>query len=98
MAANNIPYLTVMYDQPQFREFVKLMLYYYGDWDLAQRKWSEILAEAYVYWRGLIPEERVITETVTQQTVLLTTHFHNGERYQHEPLWKRFLGIPFRRR
>lgn len=88
---DSIPYLTVMYDQPERREFVKLFVYYYNcDWNLAQRKWSKILGAEYAYWQGALPAERVLSLVIEEQTVIYAAYYHDGRRYPS--FWKRLVG------
>lgn len=71
-----IPYLIDMRGEEQFLKFVTLIVWYYGgDWDLAQRRWTKILAAEEARYRDELPNERIIAATVARLTAVFAAAY-----------------------
>lgn len=90
---DRIPDLKVLYEQAEFNQFVRLIVYYYNnDWNLAQRKWSRSLGAEYAYLQGVLPPERILTSVVARETMRFAARYQAGERYKRKLFWRWQMG------
>jgi hypothetical protein len=81
-----IPYLTDMYRDPKYYPFVTLAVWYFnGDWDLAQRQWSRMLAAEEANHRDEIPSERIISALVSRLTAVFSAAYAAEKPHQSKP-------------
>jgi hypothetical protein len=81
-----IPYLIDMYKETRYLPFVTLAVWYFGgDWDLAQRQWSAILAVEEALYRDELPSERIVSGTIGRLTAFFSAAYAAERPLQNTP-------------